>query len=402
MRRRAFLGGIALSAAGCAQADLPPAPAAAPPHAAVPQLGKFFAALHELQAGTRKTPVSVLQIGDSHTANDGFSGRLRELFQARFGDAGRGLLPPGIPFRFYKPDHVHVSETGWRVASSFAAGASGPFGITGLRQRADGPAEMVFSVERPGDLAETELEFLAGAQSGTFDVVFDIGPTESSAQGDQARVWQSFYAPAATRMTLRTQGGVDLLSCRLRRTEPGITWSNLGTIGATVALLKRWDPALVRAELAHENPDLIVLAFGSNEGFQDSTNLARYAERYRDAIAMLQGGAPNASILLVGAPDGVRRPIADGGTLCPGGAWQTPPKLNKVRDVQRAIAHESDLFWWDWSHAMGGQCSMVDWAAQTPPLASPDHLHLLHAGYRKTAEALFADIIARFDTHVAG
>ena len=40
-----------------------------------------------------------MQIGDSHTANDSFSGRLRELFQARFGDAGRGVLPPGVPYR---------------------------------------------------------------------------------------------------------------------------------------------------------------------------------------------------------------------------------------------------------------------------------------------------------------
>ena len=41
--------------------------------------------------------VAILQIGDSHTANDSFSGRMRELFQARFGDAGRGVLPPGVP-----------------------------------------------------------------------------------------------------------------------------------------------------------------------------------------------------------------------------------------------------------------------------------------------------------------
>ena len=48
--------------------------------------------------GQRSAPVVILQIGDSHTANDSFSGRMRELFQARFGDAGRGVLPPGVPY----------------------------------------------------------------------------------------------------------------------------------------------------------------------------------------------------------------------------------------------------------------------------------------------------------------
>ena len=44
----------------------------------------FYQALAAVEAG-RASQAAVLQIGDSHTANDAFSGRLRELMQARFG-----------------------------------------------------------------------------------------------------------------------------------------------------------------------------------------------------------------------------------------------------------------------------------------------------------------------------
>lgn len=47
-----------------------------------------------------RAPVAIVQLGDSHTAADLFSGELRRLLQARYGDGGIGLVPatavPGI------------------------------------------------------------------------------------------------------------------------------------------------------------------------------------------------------------------------------------------------------------------------------------------------------------------
>ena len=40
--------------------------------------------------------VHIVQIGDSHTAADFFSGTLRDKFQARYGNAGIGFVPPSI------------------------------------------------------------------------------------------------------------------------------------------------------------------------------------------------------------------------------------------------------------------------------------------------------------------
>ena len=400
MQRRNFLAGLAFTTAACAQGGPVTAPTPPVPHAAPPRLDAFFTALRGLQDGTRFSPVSIVQIGDSHTANDGFSGRMRELMQLRFGNAGRGLLPPGIPFRLYRADGVHVTSDGFQVVGSFPGAAPGPFGISGLRQHAITAASMVLKADRPGDLASIDVEFLGRPGGGTARLTCDRGPAvDVPTNATQLRpLVVHLAAPQATQLTVQvTEGAVDMLSWRFRRAEPGVTWSNLGTIGARVSLLQHWDPAFVRAEIAHENPALIVLAFGSNEGFDDTTNLSTYAGHYRAAIDLLRSAAPNASLLLIGPPDGVRRPVLGQGTLCGGGLWQSPPNLGRVRQTQRDVAASQGLVFWDWSAPMGGACSMQGWAAQTPPLASPDHLHLLHAGYRRTAEALFAGLMRDYD-----
>ncbi len=387
----------------------------------LPALGRFFASLDRVASGARKTPVSVLQIGDSHTANDGFSGRLRELFQQRFGDAGRGVLPPCVPFRYYRPDQVHVTAAGWELVSSFDPRAAGPFGITGLRQHSLGRADMALEVEQPGDLALVELEFLPLPGGGRVAIGFDSGPglmldtsdgglidtrlgdTRVREGGNPPAIWGRASAPNAMRMTVTTlgDGPVDMLSCRINRRDPGVTWSNLGTIGATVDLVSRWDEALLRAELEHIAPDLILLAFGTNEGFAHATDVSAYPIAYKAAIDMLRNAAPAADMMLIGPPDGVVRRRRAAPAACPG-FWQEAGNLAAVRAAQQRVAHAEGLPYWDWSAAMGGRCSMVAWAAQHPPLAAADHVHLLHPGYRRTAEALFDDLMAEYAKRGSG
>jgi lysophospholipase L1-like esterase len=405
IRRRDAVVGLALAATACTPNRAPASNSTRGDAAAQGRgdLPRFFASLAALAAGRRPSPVTVLQIGDSHTANDGFSGRMRELMQARFGDAGRGLLPPAIPFRYYRPDGVHVTASGWQLISSFDARAAGPFGITGLRQHSAGRAAMTVEVQRPGDLGLTTLEFLAQPGGGHADIAFDAGPaelvnTDVTTQAGAPIVWSPLAAPDALRMIVTTRGDglVDMLSCQVGRRNPGVTWSNLGTIGATVELLSRWDNDIVRAELQRLQPDLIVLAFGTNEGFQRATDLVTYAAMYRAAVDMLRSGAPQADLLLIGPPDGVVRRHTAGPGGC-GGAWQEPQNLAPVRAVQRRVAGDLGLAYWDWSSGMGGSCTMVAWAAANPPLAASDHVHLLHAGYRLTAEALFARLMGKYE-----
>jgi lysophospholipase L1-like esterase len=367
----------------------------------------LYEALDALETGG-KSPVALLQIGDSHTANDAFSGRMRELFQARFGDAGRGMLPPGIPFRYYRPAQVTVTAANWVTVSSFTPSAPGPFGISGLRQAASGPAEMTLQAASPAGLGRVVVEALGQPGGGTLDAAFDTGQSVSFSTGGSSgeAMWLTMpAAPAGATLTVRARGDgpVDLLSWTTTLGRRGVTYSNQGTIGATVDLIGRWDASLVKAELAWLHPALILVAFGTNEGFRDSTDGDAYRALYADRVRSLQTAAPWAAILVMGPPDGSRAATHAGATgeACPPATdgprehvvWMVPPRLAEVREAQRAVARASGYYYWDWSAAMGGSCSMQAWARTSPPMGAPDHVHLYAPGYRATAEVLFQDIM---------
>ncbi len=364
----------------------------------------LFAALWRRESGESNI-IPILQIGDSHTASDVFSGRLRELFQARFGDAGRGLLPPGIPHRYYRPARVEVAMQGWTTIPSADIHASGPFGLAGLRQHTDGPAIMTLSGTAAGEPGTVEVEFLRQPGGGTISLEQDnVPPISISTDGQlgAARaVAPSVAGTTAVRVRAIGDGPVDVLGWTVMRGTPGVTYSNLGTIGASVTLLDRWDATIVRAELARLSPALIVFAFGTNEGFRDTTDPESYGARFAERLRLTQAAAPGAAVLVVGPPDGARhrrKGDVESGD-CGDPNWGTPPRLASVRAKQRAAAQREGAFFWDWQAAMGGACSMLRWASFSPPLAAPDHVHLLASGYRQSAESLFGTIMEGYERY---
>jgi lysophospholipase L1-like esterase len=359
----------------------------------------FYRGLLPLQTHTSAAPVVILQIGDSHTANDSFSSRMRELFQARFGDAGRGVLPPGVPYQWYRPSRVTVTSDGWSVVSSYR-GQGGPFGLTGVRQHTDRPAEMTLMVDEAGDLGRAEIEVLRQPGGGTLDVELDTGAhtTISTAASAPQEAWLPMpAAPDGHALTVRANGDapVDVLAWSATRSAPGVIYANLGTVGADIELMDAWDQTMMRQDLTHLSPALIVLAFGTNDGFLDSTDPAAYATAFADRLRALHAAAPEAALLVLGPPDAYRhrRKGSTAPIACDDPNWTEPPNLAPIRDIERRIAAQQGAYFWDWQAAMGGPCSMLRWATTTPPMAAPDRVHLFAPGYQATAEALFRVIM---------
>ncbi len=366
----------------------------------------LYRALTGLETGTRSAPVVVLQIGDSHTANDSFSGRLREQFQSRFGDGGRGVLHPGVPFRYYRPDRVAATSTHWAVER--VGRSPGPVGIAAMRQHGGKGAAMTLSAPDPTDLTDVSLEFLFQPGGGSVDVATETGwqkRISTDAATTEARWVPLPKGASGGELTVSAVGDapVDMLGWSAERGQPGAIVANLGTIGATVDIVGRMDPALVRQELAHIAPSVILLAFGTNEAFDDGTDAASYRDRFEQSVRLLREAAPAAAIVILGPPDSAKhtRKGFRGHTKCGDPRWEEPRPLSLVRDAQRDIASGEGLFFWDWQAAMGGACSMNRWATDKPPMAAADHVHLLRPGYQATAEALFQVLMEGYDKYKA-
>jgi lysophospholipase L1-like esterase len=374
-------------------------------------LRPFFDALRRVELHRTKQPVRILQIGDSHTANDSFSGRLRERFQARFGAAGRGWLPAGIPYNYFRPALVTVSEAGWQHLRPGHAGSGDLFGIDAVMARAEtAGANMHLTAEEPAGFERVAVEFVARPGGAPLLLRIDTAPPlripTSAPHAAIGRFRRTLPRAAHQIELIASKAGQEVLGWSGERRGAGIIYENHGTIGATAALLSQLDPVAVDFELKERRPALLVIAFGTNEGFRDNLDLRAYAQRFRAAVADLHRAAPGAAILIIGAPDGERLPKGCSRQPAPDCAataaaagdcnWSAPRNLGLVRDVQRRIAVSQGWAFWDWSAALGGRCSMSRLFKQDPPMAMPDHVHLSKLGYTASADILFDDLMTEY------
>lgn len=410
-RRFVFCAAIlALIAAGRAGiAAKPPANPAGPLSGAA-GLQAFFRALASLERHDGRGPVRIVQIGDSHTANDAFSGRLRELLQARFGDAGRGWLPAGVPYKYYRPAQVAVAEEGWRHVKpgDGAAADAAPFGLdASIAEPTAAGARMTLRSGEDRGFERVAVEFVARPGGAPLMLRIDDRPARTIATAAPRVALRRFAAvlphPAQTvALTAPQASGQQVLGWDIERRGAGIVYENHGTIGATAALLAKLDPAAVSFELKDRRPALLVIAFGTNEAFKDDLDLPRYAALFQGAVAALRRRAGRAAVLVLGPPDGNRLPPGCSAAPAPCGshaacAWAEPRNLAAVRDIQRRVARRQGWAFWDWEAAMGGRCSIDDWRGRDPPLAMPDHVHPNKEGYAAAADLLFAELMRAYD-----
>jgi hypothetical protein len=393
-------------------------PAVLPP---ARSLANFYAALAALAAGRHPRPITVVHFGDDRIADDRFAGTLRELLTGRFGGAGRGLMMPGLfPLRGMK-----IDRAGQWTLDSAAAGAQGPFGITGVRMTSSANNAWLRFTAAQSTFDWTEITFMMAPGAGTALVSLDGGTTKAVPTHAAATNETSIRIPARAHEILikpRGDGPVSVLSVATGTNSPGIAYSNLGLPGATAWTPGKWTPDFAANELRKLNPDLILLEYGTREGFDDALDLGRYENHLRLIIDQIKEWAPQASFLIIGPPDAARLPAfagSAGAQACRAlnaqeaasydrlmersderlARWHAPPRLDAVRSALRRAAAGSGAYFWDWAKYMGGACSIHAWGSFTPPLAAPDHTTLTEAGDDRSARALFAELAAGYDAY---
>jgi lysophospholipase L1-like esterase len=359
-------------------------------------LASFFYDLQRLQAG-RLDHVRILQLGDSHTAGDVFSGYLRSRFQERFGDAGRGMMPPGYTYRGLRQTEVKVTQSGgWVIHDSLKASDPGPFGISGfLATSTYAGARMTVSPVAPGGFDIARVNYLHSTSGGPLEVLLDgriakvvptAGPADTPGSLDLS-------TPPGTQTLeiIADTPGIRITSWGVESFHPGVLFDSFGVSGATVDIFNHWNPLLVQWDLKQLRPSLIIVAYGTNEAFQLGFDAATYKQIFAQVLRSLKRMAPEASILVVGPPGGQRsisnqkRSPSTGST----GPWETPESVTEIRYIQHDTAVAFGDAYWDWASVLGGTRGFNRWVYSDPPLVRTDHIHFTVLGYEISAKALF-------------
>lgn len=372
------------------------------------QASQASGAIAEPLRGIRRG-LSILQIGDSHTAADQFTGAARQFLQERYGAGGAGVLPVGSPHPGVRSTQVKFSASqGWTYASLQRATSPDGFGLSGYTASTSTAGETLsVTAETPMPYSFVEIEARTGVDAGSISIEADDAPLLSASLAAEAGpVVLRAEAPgglaAFRRLVVRTIAAkpVTVSSMTIRRSDGGVEYGAVGYPGATVEILGRIPARTLVDTLRRLAPDIVVLAFGTNEGFNEKLELDRYRQSYERAIAKIRRALPNVMIVMMAPPDGARGPkkeegendkngkkapakaaIDDG----PCGEWKTPPNLNKVRELQEQIAKRHKLVYWNWASIMPAECGADRWANMSPPLVAKDRVHFTTEGYRQTA-----------------
>lgn len=355
-------------------------------------LRRFSGALQELGRGTRNQPVRIAQFGDSHTACDIESGTVRQLLQARFGDGGRGFVPLGKPYRGFSTDGVRTSMSReWHgERGTFRRGVftgDGLYGPSGLSIETSRPhARATAELLRPS--SEIEVLYLAQPRGGSFDVyIDDVSQGRVTTKGrTTTSAFRAFsVADGPHRVEVRSvgDGPVRIFGLHAERSPSGIVLDNYGINGARVTTPLTWNEAHMTEQLRHRAPDLVVIAYGTNEA-GDDTPLDTYERRLVDLLGRVARAVPSASCLLLGPPDRSMKNEL--------GEWTTPQRLLDLIDVQRRVASAGGCAFYNQWKAMGGLGAMEAWATETPPRAQRDRVHLTRLGYTELGTAFFREL----------
>ncbi|HKQ53200.1 MAG TPA: GDSL-type esterase/lipase family protein [Pyrinomonadaceae bacterium] len=352
-------------------------------------LEKFFRALSTVKR--RIEPVRIMHFGDSHTAADILTAEIRRKFQAEFGDGGAGYMVPRNPMSTPRRGVLSGATSGWAVDGiGGRVEVNGIYGLAGIGLSTTQPDERAWIEAQCNHF---EVYFLRQPGGGTIDITIDGMSVleQPMSLASDAPLPDYFTAPLPAdrmhRIEVRTigTGKVRILGIVTEHIAPGVSYDVLGINGARAKRLVSWNDTAFVDNIVQRKPDLIIVAYGTNEVSDDDWTTESYQRMFAAILRRFKRAAPQASILVYGPPD--RADIALGG------------RMTAMIEAQRRAALEVGAAFWSSYGAMGGPGSMDVWASMG--LGQGDRVHLTKDGYIRMGSMFYEDVYDAYKKYLA-
>src|SRR5271165_5839158 len=260
----------------------------------------FYQALWRTEAKVPGAVTRVLHYGDSPVTADSITADARSILQKRFGDAGHGFVLIAKPWAWYGHRGIRLSAQGWNIEpASQSRARDGLHGLGGVSFT--GGSGAVSTVGLPDDL-HTRVEVFYEKQPGggafmvsARDEVLGVLETAAAAKTPGFAI---FALPPHTRdVTLTVRSGpVRLFGWSFEKPGPGVIYNSLGLNGAQVQMaLRYFEPKQWAAATQHEDPDLVVINYGTNESVFPDYIERYYEKELRSLIERVRAAVPRAS-----------------------------------------------------------------------------------------------------------
>ncbi|MGQ0829097.1 MAG: hypothetical protein ACT4ON_11970 [Bacteroidota bacterium] len=136
--------------------------------------------------------------------------------------------------------------------------------------------------------------------------------------------------------------------------------------------------------------DLVILEYGLNVVSENVMDYSWYERGMNNVIKHIRESFPGASILLISVGDkGYHKD----------NVYQTNPGVPLLVEVQKRLAENNKLAFWNLYDAMGGNGSMVKWVEEDPAYANKDYAHFNFKGAHKVGKLLFDKLMSEYSDY---
>ncbi|RIY33136.1 hypothetical protein CKF54_03570 [Psittacicella hinzii] len=334
----------------------------------------------------KKEGLTIVQLGDSHTAADVMTMYLRNRLRTYLGTGSIGYIAPmKVPGQYnsligYKSTNVSLINARNHKEYNYTIG--------GLVASFNSRGSIEYKAINGNTIPFSELKITTrctALKDCIMIVSSDAGTETLSIRGNQ---WATYSVFIEGNFRISANANLELSGMYINNTNKGVTVSELGSNGATIYYLDTWGSDWTK-QLAALKPDLVILAFGTNESYNQNFDSKQYIKDYSQLISSIKANT-QAQVMLLSNPDtlniAINKNLAN--TRC--NNLQHAGVDTVYYDLVR-IARSNQVLFWDWRQAMGGSCSAIK--QQNAQILRNDGVHFSANGYRLFGYQLAHDII---------
>ena len=325
--------------------------------------------------------VRIAWFGDSYVEGDILLDPLRDTLQAIFGGSGVGFVPITSEVAGFRQTVIH-SFSNWKTNAIVGErDKEHPLGPAGFSFVANEGNYVSYTAEKRNRLNvfPTAKLFYGKSDSATI--------TENGKEillGNVNSIHQKNLGENLLSLKLSATGKADLYGVSFE-SRTGVCLDNFSMRGNSGIGLNYVSEKMFHDFDSIHHYDLVVISYGLNVANEKSKTYDWYVRSMKPTIAMMKRAFPQSSILVIGCSD--RADKIDG-------ELQTMPSVKRLVDVQRKMAADNQVCFWDLFEAMGGDSTMINWADMPKhSLANKDYTHLTFYGGKKVADIFLKTIL---------
>ncbi|MBK8846250.1 MAG: hypothetical protein IPO27_06635 [Bacteroidetes bacterium] len=336
-------------------------------------LFNYFSALNQLPKQKRK--IRIAWMGDSMIEGDLVTNDFRKLLQKKYGGNGVGFVGITSPTAKFRGS-VNHTYSGW---TTYHFRDKPPkavhLGIAGYTFLGDKTAVARYKVSKEYDLFGDATLLYGKTDGGTITIQADTNKQtlylDSTDVFGTATTFGQGNASSISIFDADKQ--VPLYGVLLDR-GPGIYVDNFSFRGNSGITLSDIDQSLLYQAGQQLNYKLIIMSYGLNVVGHNIKKYDWYERGFIKTLAHIRKAFPEASILLMSVSDKSHRKQ---------GEYETEPDIPIFVELQKKMAKEAGIGFWNLYEAMGGYNSMKHWVEDKPRLANYDYTHPNFDGAKK-------------------